>query len=496
MAGIRISAVTAVGFMTIAAFIGAGGLGFLVFSGIRLIDNAQILAGAIPACILALTVDFLAATVEKMVTPVSLQKDFKNTNKKNQKIILGIFALIVAFLLGFTTAKSVGKASALIVAFLLGFTTAKSVGKARNKTITIGSKDFTEQLIVGHLMADIIEGNTDIKVNRKMALGGGQICFSAIQKGEIDLYMEYSGVAYVNYFNYQATNDLGKISTTLQKDFKEKYDIDTFKEMSFNNTYTLSVTPETAKKYNLKTISDLVKVAPSLKSGTSFEFINREDGLVGLEKVYSVTPETAKKYNLKTISDLVKVAPSLKSGTSFEFINREDGLVGLEKVYGLKMKEKVAIDGSPKYIALLNKDVDVIDAFSTDGLLKKFDLKTLEDDKKFFPPYNGIPLMRGKALEKYPEVKPLIEKLGDGLLKKFDLKTLEDDKKFFPPYNGIPLMRGKALEKYPEVKPLIEKLGEVLTNEEMMELNYKVDEEGKQPEDVAREFLIEKGLIK
>lgn len=382
MAGIRISAVTAVGFMTIAAFIGAGGLGFLVFSGIRLIDNAQILAGAIPACILALTVDFLAATVEKMVTPVSLQKDFKNTNKKNQKIILGIFALIVAFLLGFTTAKSVGKAS--------------------NKTITIGSKDFTEQLIVGHLMADIIEGNTDIKVNRKMALGGGQICFSAIQKGEIDLYMEYSGVAYVNYFNYQATNDLGKISTTLQKDFKEKYDIDTFKEMSFNNTYTLSV-----------------------------------------------TPETAKKYNLKTISDLVKVAPSLKSGTSFEFINREDGLVGLEKVYGLKMKEKVAIDGSPKYIALLNKDVDVIDAFSTDGLLKKFDLKTLEDDKKFFPPYNGIPLMRGKALEKYPEVKPLIEKLG-----------------------------------------------EVLTNEEMMELNYKVDEEGKQPEDVAREFLIEKGLIK
>ena len=146
---------------------------------------------------------------------------------------------------------------------------------------------------------------------------------------------------------------------------------------------------------------------------------------------------------------MLKVAPSLKSGTSFEFINREDGLVGLEKVYGLKMKEKVAIDGSPKYIALLNKDVDVIDAFSTDGLLKKFDLKTLEDDKKFFPPYNGIPLMRGKALEKYPEVKPLIEKLG-----------------------------------------------EVLTNEEMMELNYKVDEEGKQPEDVAREFLIEKGLIK
>ena len=383
MAGIRISAVTAVGFMTIAAFIGAGGLGFLVFSGIRLIDNAQILAGAIPACILALTVDFLAATIEKMVTPISLQKNVKSRNRKSQKIILGIFALIVAFLLGFTSAKSFGKGGG-------------------NKTITVGSKDFTEQLIVGHLMSDIIEGNTDIKVNRKMSLGGGQICFSAIQKEEIDLYMEYSGTAYTNYFNYPATNDLEKISKTLKQDFKEKYDIDTFKEMTFNNTYTLSV-----------------------------------------------TPETAKKYNLKTISDLVKVAPKLKSGTSFEFINREDGLVGLEKIYGLRMKEKVAIDGSPKYIALLNKDVDVIDAFSTDGLLKKFDLKTLEDDKKFFPPYNGIPLIRGEVLKKYPEIQPLIEKLG-----------------------------------------------EVLTNEEMMELNYKVDEEGKQPEEVSKEFLLEKGLIK
>lgn len=381
MAGIRISAVTAVGFMTIAAFIGAGGLGFLVFSGIRLIDNAQILAGAVPACILALTVDFIAATVEKLVTPISLQKNVTKKDRKKQKMILSIFGAMIVILLSLNLLK---------------------IGGKTNKTIVVGSKDFTEQLIVGHLMADIIEGNTDIKVEKKLALGGGQICYSAIQKGEIDLYMEYSGVAYVNYFNYPATNDLEKISETLKKDFKDKNNIETFEKMDFNNTYTLSV-----------------------------------------------TEETAKKYNLKTISDLTKVSSKLKSGTSFEFINREDGLVGLEKVYGLKMKEKVAIDGSPKYIALLNKNVDVIDAFSTDGLLKKFNLKILEDDKKFFPPYNGIPLMRGEVYKKYPEVKPLIEKLG-----------------------------------------------EVLTNEEMMELNYKVDEEGRQPEEVAKEFLKEKNLIK
>lgn len=288
-----------------------------------------------------------------------------------------------------------------MIVILLSFNLFKIGGKT-NKTIVVGSKDFTEQLIVGHLIADIIEGNTDIKVEKKLAPGRGQICYSAIQKGEIDLYMKYSGIVYVNYFNYLATNDLEKISETLKKDFKDKNNIETFEKMDFNNTYTLSV-----------------------------------------------TEEIAKKYNLKTISDLTKVASKLKSGTSFEFINREDGLVGLEKVYGLKMKEKVAIDGSPKYIALLNKNVDVIDAFSTDGLLKKFNLKILEDDKKFFPLYNGIPLMRGEVYKKYPEVKTLIEKLG-----------------------------------------------EVLTNEEMTELNYKVDEEGRQPEEVAKEFLKEKNLIK
>ncbi|MCI6151685.1 glycine betaine ABC transporter substrate-binding protein [Fusobacterium perfoetens] len=381
MAGVRISSVTAVGFMTIAAFIGAGGLGFLVFSGIRLIDNAQILAGAVPACLLALTVDFIAATIEKLVTPISLQKNVTKKDRQRQKFILGIFGIVVALLIGSNVLKSTG---------------------VSKKVIIVGSKDYTEQQIVGNLMSEIIEKNTDIKVERKMALGGGQICYSAIQTGEIDLYMEYSGVAYVNYFNHPATNDLRKIYDTLKKDFKEKNNIEIFKEMTFNNTYTLSV-----------------------------------------------TEETAEKYNLEKISDLVNIAPKLKSGTSFEFMNREDGLVGMEKVYGLRFGEKIAIDGSPKYIALLNKNVDVIDAFSTDGLLKKFNLKVLEDDRNFFPPYNGIPLVRTEVYEKYPEIQPLLEKLGIAL-----------------------------------------------TNEVMIELNYRVDELGEKPEDVARDFLLKNGFIK
>jgi osmoprotectant transport system permease protein len=386
MAGVRISAVTAVGLMTMAAFIGAGGLGYLVFSGIRTVNNNQILAGAIPACLLALFVDFLAGLVERLVTPVSLQK-VKNTNlkglkkqKKRHKIILGTSACLVVAIFIVTSLMNISK---------------------NDKTITIGSKDFTEQHIVANLMADVIESKTDIKVNRKINLGGTQVCFGAMKSGNIDMYVEYSGTAYGDILKYPPISDVDKVYNTIQKDFKEQYDIDVLKQMGFNNTYTLSV-----------------------------------------------TKDTAEKYKLKNISDLSKVAGNLKAGTTLEFLNRDDGLPGLSNAYNFKFKDSKGLDGSPRYSALTNKEVDVVDAFSTDGLLKKFDLVSLKDDKNFFPPYYATPIVRHEVLEKYPEIEPLIEEVGS-----------------------------------------------LLTNDVMMELNYKVDELQMEPDVVAREFLEERGLI-
>lgn len=383
MAGVRISAVTAVGLMTMAAFIGAGGLGYLVFSGIRTVNNNQILAGAIPACLLALGVDFLVATVEKLVTPISLQKTNEaksRTSKRYYKAICMVVSVVLVALFVFT---------------------AIAKPKKSERTITIGAKDYTEQMILGNMVADLIEDKTDIEVERKINLGGTQVCFGALKSNDIDMYIEYSGTAYGDMLGNPPISDMEKVYTTVKKEFKDLYNVEVLQQMNFNNTYALAVTKETAEQYNLKTISDLSK--------------------------YS--------------SELV-------SGTTLEFLNREDGMLGLAKAYDLNLKDSIGLDGAPRYVAMVNKEVDVVDAFSTDGLLKKFDLVVLEDDKNFFPPYYAIPIVRSETVERYPEIVNLLEELGG-----------------------------------------------YLNNEIMMNLNYQVDELQLEPEVVARQFLVENNLI-
>ena len=387
MAGVRISAVTAVGLMTMAAFIGAGGLGYLVFSGIRTVNNAQILAGAIPSCILALLVDYLTGLIEKLVTPISLQKGYEvskeqlRKKRNRQKGVLVLVGVLIVAIIGNSVVSSF---------------------KGDEKRIAIGSKDFTEQLVLCNLYADVIEDRTDIKVDRRENLGGSEVCYEAQDKGEIDMYVEYTGTAYMNIMKEESTSDMDKVYRELKKYFKEKNNFEVLDQTKFNNTYTLAV-----------------------------------------------TKETAKKYHLSQISDLRGVGSQLSIGSTLEFLNRADGIPGLCKTYGFEFKEKTGIDGSPRYTALENKKVDVVDAFATDGLLKKFKLKVLEDDKNYFPPYYAVPVIREDTLKKYPELK----------------KAIND-------------------------------LSSVLTNEAMMEMNYEVDELGKEPRDAAHDYLVEQGIIK
>ena len=172
MAGVRISAVTAVGLMTMAAFIGGGGLGYLVFAGIRTVDNYQILAGALPACLLALLVDFLFGIVEKLVTPLSLQGTSSANARKNrrqQKWVLSITAAL------------------LVLLFVINGVSSALSNRGGGDTITVGGKDFTEQVVLCHMVADLIEENTDLTVKRQPMLGGTQVCTSAVRSGEIDL---------------------------------------------------------------------------------------------------------------------------------------------------------------------------------------------------------------------------------------------------------------------------------------------------------------------
>ncbi|PLR94427.1 ABC transporter permease/substrate-binding protein [Bacillus sp. T33-2] len=383
MAGIRISAVTAVGLMTIAAFVGAGGLGYLVFSGVSTVDNNMILAGAIPACILALLIDFVVGKLESKISytnKTSASAANKNAGRRfpSKKILIPATASVM----------------------ILGAAMAYPIVNAKDK-IVIGSKNFSEAMVLANMVADVVEDKTDIQVERKLNLGGTQVVFNAIQRGDIDMYVEYTGTGLVSILKQQVSNDPDQVYNTVAKEFANRYNIKALKPLGFNNTYTLAVTQETAAQYGLETFSDLAAVSNELSVGATMEFTNRDDGLVGL----------ADKYNMQ---------------------------------FG----DVKAVDGGLRYKAIKSGESDVIDAFSTDGLLEEFDLKVLEDDKGFFPPYYAVPLVKEETLKEYPELE-----------------------------KAINILAGK------------------LTDETMRELNYKVDSLKQSPEKVAKEYLKEEGLI-
>ncbi len=386
MAGIRVSAVTSVGLMTIAAYVGAGGLGYLVFAGIRTINNYQILAGAIPACLLALLVDYIFSIIERLVTPVSLQaseimkrKELEDKRKK-EKVIIYVVAAITLIIIGTQIIKLRG---------------------SKKESISVSSLMFTEQVILGNMVSELIEAKTDLIVDRRLALGGTQIVFQALDKGDVDLYVDYTGTMFASLLNYTPTNDADFVYDIVKRDMKNKYNIETLAPFNFNNTYVIAIRDDTQKKYNIKNISDIRSASKDLRFCGTLEFMNRADGIIGLTNVYS-----------------------------------------------LNFKDYVAIDDAPRYIALETKEVDVITAFSTDGLLKKFSLITLEDDKKFFPPYYAVPFIRTDILNKYPEIAEILKELGD-----------------------------------------------LLDEETMIELNYQVDELQKDPKEVAKEFLVGSKII-
>lgn len=365
MAGIRISAVTAVGLMTIAAYIGAGGLGFLVFSGIRTANNYQILAGAVPACILALLIDFVASIIEKAVVPrgISLESRPSTSGRIFQK-----FVIIIALLAVFFTFLDTGK---------------KVFSKPKD-TIAVASKAYTEQEILGNMLAELIEHKTDLSVDRKLALGGTQVAFGALTSGEVQMYMEYTGTIYADMLKHDPVSEKinpSEIYGVAKKELEEKYDLTVGNELAFNNTYTLAVKQETAKKYNLKTISDLAKVSRNLILSPTLEFVNKKDGLPGLVKKYK----------------------------------------------GLKFKEVVSIDGAPRYQALMEGESDVVDAFATDGLLREYNLAVLKDDNEFFLSYHVVPLINNEALKKYPELEhitdPLIPLLTDEVMRELNYQV-------------------------------------------------------------------------
>ena len=371
MSGIRNMVTMTIALAGIASFVGAGGLGVAIYRGITTNNSAMTFLGSLLIALLALIFDFILGIMEKRLT------NHKRTKYKvNFKlIILGLFIII--------------------------FGAYFSLNSKKDKTINIATKPMTEGYILGQMLTELIEQDTDLKVNITNGVGGGTSnIHPAIVKGEFDLYPEYTGTSWEAVLKKEGSYDESKFDE-LQKEYKEKYNLEYVNLYGFNNTYGLAV-----------------------------------------------NKDIAEKYNLKTYSDLAKVSNNLIFGAEYDFFEREDGYKELQKVYNMNFKKQIDMDIGLKYQAMKDKKIDVMVIFTTDGQLAISDVVVLEDDKKMYPSYRAGTVVRSEILSEYPELKPVLEKLNN-----------------------------------------------ILDDKTMADLNYQVESEGKKPEDVAREYLQEKGLL-
>ncbi len=273
-------------------------------------------------------------------------------------------------------------------------------------TVSVGSKNFTEQIILGEMLSLMLE-DKGYDVDRNLNLGGLAVVHESLVNGELDVYVEYTGTGLVAVLGEDVPTAEGDESVSdlvyeqVSEAYREQFDLVWLDELGFNNTYALAVTQETADKYDLEKVSDLQGVAGELTLGTDPEVLVREDGIPGLEEAYD-----------------------------FAF------------------GDAIAMDSGLMYQAVASGDVDIITAFTTDGRIASLDLVLLEDDLSFFPPYYAAPVVRQELLDEHPEIEAVLNQLAG---------TIDD--------------------------------------EAMADMNFQVDEQGAEPRDVARDFLVEQGVI-
>ncbi|WP_124726755.1 glycine betaine ABC transporter substrate-binding protein [Staphylospora marina] len=246
-------------------------------------------------------------------------------------------------------------------------------GSADDDKIVVAGKNFTEQDILAHMMASLIEAKTDLKVERKTFLGGTQVVHNALINGSVDLYPEYTGTGWTATLKQKTITDPQEMYEKVKKAYEEKFSVVWLEPFGFNNTYTLTMRTDHAEK-------------------------------LGVE----------------TFSDLLKHAPNLVLGSTQEFLERPDGYKGLQETYGFRFKSAKGMDAGLTYGAVKEGAVDVIDGFSTDGRIPAFNLKILKDDKQFFPPYHAAPIIRQDTLKAHPELEQVLNLLAG----KLDEKTM------------------------------------------------------------------------
>jgi osmoprotectant transport system permease protein len=349
--GVRVALVIAIGVTTIAAAVGAGGLGVFIFRGIRQFDNNLLLAGALPAALLALTADFGLGLVESHFS-VTRRRKPSATSKRKIFAVAAMTAIVVAVITG----------------IYLGSRDSRSQGSQPNGArVVVGSKDFTESAILGEIVAQMLEVR-GVEVERKFELGGN-LPHDALLAKQIDLYPEYTGTSYTAILKHSPITDPRAVYDQVEKEYAEKFNLRVSRPLGFDNTFAILIRGAEARRLNLKTISDAVPHARAWRAGFGQDFMSRADGYPGFVKAY---------------------------GLRFREQPRE-------------------MDLSLTYIALASGQVDLIAGNSTEGRIAALDLLQLEDDRHYFPPYEAVYIVRPDSLERVPALNEVLSKLAQGI---------------------------------------------------------------------------------
>jgi osmoprotectant transport system substrate-binding protein len=277
-----------------------------------------------------------------------------------------------------------------------------SCQSSRRDRIVVGSKNFTESFVLGELIAQQIEAHTSLKVERRFYLAGTYICQQAILAGRVDVYPEYTGTALTAILKQQATSDRAQVYERVKSEYERRFGLTLGPSLGFNDTFAMEI-----------------------------------------------RGEDARRLNIRTLSEAAKYAPQWRAGFGYEFMERPDGYPGLAKAYGLRFAEQPrTMDLGLLARALKDHQIDLAAGNATDGLIPSLDLVALEDDRRYFPPYEAVPVIRQQTVEEHPEVA----------------RTLAD-------------LSGK------------------ISDGEMQQMNFAVDGKHRDTQDVVREFLKQKRLI-
>lgn len=344
VAGIRVATVIGVGTATIAAAIGAGGLGEYIFRGLSMVDTTTILAGAVPAAVLALTADGILAWTERLL----------RAGRVSSRVVVPVTVALVALIVALTWP---------------GYTATP------RSAIVVGSKNFTEQVVLGEVLAQAIEAE-GLPVTRRLNLGGTFICDQGLRAGQIDVYVEYTGTAVTAIFHQDVPRD-PRAAFDLTRQLYAQAGLTALEPLGFNNTFAILVRSRDARDMGLRSIEDLSKTTTRWRPGFGHEFLQRQDGYPGLAAAYGLA-----------------------------FANPPRGM-----------------DLSLIYKALADGQVDMIAGDATSALIDTLDLTVLDDTRRYFPPYDAVPVVRAAALLEHPGLQRALTRLA-GRISARDMRAM------------------------------------------------------------------------